>query len=193
MDLIQKDCDEENGGRPGPADCHSGPVKMDDIDDPAKATTIAPSPSKAHNDPEGTLVKWADYARQKIRRVANIVVHPLTTDGVKRIFQESALSQITPSGDKNITVMYDTKLSGSASSRAHIRTVNLREAHCKSGVRGIITAMRDGHQIPSNTVFFMLDGMVHGHEAKLMQAFCENDAKVLPRAKKTMYITCSEA
>ena len=57
MDLIQKDCDEEHGGRPEPAD--KGPVKMDDIDDPAtwskKDAALAPSPSKAPIDPEGKL------------------------------------------------------------------------------------------------------------------------------------------
>ena len=107
-------------------------------------------------------------------------------DGVKRVFEEPALSQITPSGDKNITIICDTKLSGSASSRAQLCPVNFRESHCKSGIHGIINAMGDGTKIPQNALFFMFGGMAHGHKAQLLKCFPDDDAKVLPKGKRTM-------
>ena len=51
------------------------------------------------------------------------------------------------------SVIYDTKLSGAASARSHIRIVNFRDTHCKTGVRGILTGAGDGDRIPPNVLF----------------------------------------
>ena len=86
-------------------------------------------------DAGGEVAKWADYARQKIRRAVKLVAHPNSIEGVRRAYEESAVAHVKPKNDKYITIIYDCKLSGSASARSHIRIVPFRENHCKVSIK----------------------------------------------------------
>ncbi len=195
---------EENGGRPAASTdktCKLADVCDDDTDDDQAKKSISqtPSPAKLLEGGESELRKWADYARQKVSRGVKLVVHPLTCDGVACAFQDSALSYMeygeNKHGQKFLAIMYDQKFSGSPSSRPHLRSVPLREQHCKSGLKGVVDGMNghDGGEIPKNAVFFVFDGQVHGNELKLMRALADNTGKALNKEKRTVFVTTTEA
>ena len=95
--------------------------------------------------------------------------------------------------NKFVSVIYDTKVSGMASARSHIRIVNFREQHCKSSVKGVVKALSDSADtLPEGVFFHMLDGCVHGHELKLMKAFTTDEGKSMAKDKRTLYLACSE-
>ena len=91
------------------------------------------------------------------------------------------MAHVKPKNDKYITIIYDCKLSGSASARSHIRIVPFRENNCKTSIRGILTAMGSGDSIPENVLFHLLDGGTHGNDGRMLKAFSDNAGKLIPK------------
>ncbi|CAK0904040.1 unnamed protein product, partial [Prorocentrum cordatum] len=207
LESIWEELAEENGGKPSGDEDGNSKLQLAEVDDMEIEDAVMVSKVSRTvalaSDSEGRLRKWADYARQKVNRVVKLEVHPGTVDGVARIFKESALSLkveancATTKDDfkkmKYITVIYDTKLSGSATARAHLRIVNFRESHQKTGIKGIMTGAGDQNSIADNLMFFVLDGQQHGHETKLMKAFVDENGRSVTKEKKTIYVACSES
>ncbi|CAK0828182.1 unnamed protein product [Prorocentrum cordatum] len=142
------------------------------------------------------LAKWTDYARKIYSTRVKLVVDPGSAQGVSEVIKMSALSNVADkikSTTTLIPVMYDQKLAGMASARSHIRIVPLREGHLSYMVKGVLKATAPLNQMPKTHAFYILDGTVHGNEAKVARAFQGEDGKAIPKEKRLQYVMSTES
>ena len=117
---------------------------------------------------------------------------------VAELINETGLGDISTLAKKtNVAILYEAAKSGEASARPHLRPVPFRDAHCMRMVRGAFSAVatsEEGHaEIPSNCIFFLADGKVHGNEHKLTKGLVDDASKSIPKIKKTLYMFTSES
>lgn len=209
LDAIKEVLIDETGGRPQstPTSSH---MKLSDVTQPSdddndnnSTSPHTPSPAKHLSvEAEDKLKRWAEFARQKVSRCVKLHVHPNTIEGVERAYEASAFgstSQLQPTEQKKddaapkfVAVMYDAKLAGAASARAHLRIVPFREQHCKSGVRGVIQGLGKSQEISPRAMFFIMDGFQHGNESKFLKVFADSEGKSLSKEKRTFYVMNTE-
>ena len=90
-------------------------------------------------------------------------------------------------------VIYEAGKAGAATAREHLRICNFRDEHLLRTMKGSLEAAGDADGLTSGHLYIMLDGKVHGNAEKLMKGFTDSKGKALPKAKKMLFVSTTEA
>ena len=157
-------------------------------DDPAPSTL----PQAIQDKDTTVLLKFKSYATNMYGRHCNLFVDPGDADALVALFKTVSFASVEyVANQKHLGVLYDCKLAGQASARPHLRIVPFRDAQSQRTIRAAL-ALGDGKSIPTGHIYFLMDGHVHGNEARMLKCFQTASGKAIPKHKQTIYSTTTQ-
>ncbi len=143
------------------------------------------------DDPDGKLPRWLKYAETVVRERVTLIVEGSETALVTAL-AEAPVATYAATGNNSVIVLYDVKQAGESMSRPAFRPPSLRRAHVRKLVGAILQARSKRQAILENDVFVMMDAGKHGNENELLGSFLNDQGKLLPREKRTIYMNYLE-
>lgn len=123
--------------------------------------------------PREKLNVWRDHADKIVRQFITLKEEGADMSAVAESLRSTVLKTDSDkiTGDGQILVLYDSKLSGEASSHPHLRPPPFRAQHLRKCFGGFFAHADNEDELPEKCVFLVLDGGRHGLDNQINQAF----------------------
>lgn len=151
------------------------------------------TPADLEKDADGVLETFAEQAECIINKYLTFVVEPESSTQLADMLRPTQVVKRQSTG--TVGCIYLTQHAGESDCHPHVRQPRFRADHLKLVVNGLATASSAegvADELPQNCHVLVCDAGQGGNENAISRCFLQQDGKMMPKLKNTIYLMLDE-